>query len=251
MLPGVLNFALLKPLLKPITRLFVGLIAIPIFRLFLRKGMRMERLDRELERDLEQWFRCSLLLFVASANMEHTLFGWVPPNLHGQDGWIVMLLRVMLAISVIEGMPDQQLFAIIHPGPPKLKFGRGFFGRAWDARRDIARGLICQHLNRSSPVFAIMAAIFGGEPGTTAATVGWVCFALAIAQYMIIGLVTSRDKAIDVIAAFDRRVAERREDLVEEFLDDEDDDEGRGAAPRDEGGDHNREDAGASTAGAP
>jgi hypothetical protein len=230
MIQGLLNVSLLKPILKPLTRLFVGLIAVPIFRLFVRRGMKIERLDQELERDLEQWFRGALLLLVATANMEQTLFGWVPLDLQGDMAWIALLFRLLLAVGVIESMPDQPLFAILHPGPPKVKLGKGYFGRLWAERRAIGKGLICQHLNRSSAVFAIMAAIFGGAPGSTAATVGWSCYALAIVQYLIIGLVTSRDKAYDVIAAFDRSVAEQREDLVEEFLEEEDEERDGGKA---------------------
>ena len=47
--------------------------------------------------------------------------------------------------------------------------------------------------------------------------VGWVCYLLAIAQYLIIGLVTSRDRAMDVLSEFDRAVAERRRELIDEF----------------------------------
>lgn len=221
MFPGLLNISLLKPVLKPLTRLFVGLIAIPLFRLFVKKGMRIDRLDRELERDLELWFRGALLLLVASANLEQTLFGWVPLDLEGEQGWILLLFRLFLAVGVIETMPDQQLFAILHPGPPKVKFGKRYFQRLWDQRRAIGKGLLCQHVNRSSSVFAIMVAIIGGAPGTTAHTVGWCCYFIAILQYLIIGLVTSRDKAYEVIVAFDRSVAKRREDLLEEFLEED------------------------------
>ena len=48
--------------------------------------------------------------------------------------------------------------------------------------------------------------------------VGWVCYLLAITQYLIIGLVTRRDKALDMLSEFDRAVAERRKELVEEFV---------------------------------
>jgi hypothetical protein len=221
MFQSILRASVLQPILKPLTRFFVGVIAVPIFRLFLRKGIRLEKLDRELERDLEQWFRGALLLLVATANMEQTLFGWIPLDFQGEQAWVAIIFRLLLAVSVIEGMPDQQLFAILHPGPPKIDFGRRMLHNAWEQRRAIGKGLLCQHLNRSSAVFAIMAAIFGGAPGTKAATVGWVCYGFAIAQYLIIGLVTSRDKAYEVIAAFDRSVAEQREDLLEEFLDSE------------------------------
>jgi hypothetical protein len=47
--------------------------------------------------------------------------------------------------------------------------------------------------------------------------VGWVCYLMAITQYLIIGLVTSRDRALDVLSEFDRAVAKRRNELIEEF----------------------------------
>ena len=47
--------------------------------------------------------------------------------------------------------------------------------------------------------------------------VGWVCYLLAITQYLIIGLVTSRDRAMDVLSEFDRAVAQRRREIIEEF----------------------------------
>ena len=47
--------------------------------------------------------------------------------------------------------------------------------------------------------------------------VGWVCYLMAISQYLIIGLVTRRDRALDVLSEFDRAVAKRREELVKEF----------------------------------
>lgn len=209
MLMGV---PLLKPILKPITRLFIGLIAIPIFRVFLRRVIRLQDMDAELEKDLEQWFRGALLLFVATRNMEEALFGWVNFSFQGDYGWITMGLRLLLAISVVEGMPDQELFAIIHPGPPKVAFtrARGFFIQLREIAWPFVRGILCQHLNRSSPVFAILAAI---APGW----VGWTCYVIAIIQYLIIGLVTSRDRAVDVLSVFDQQVAERREDLIREF----------------------------------
>ena len=208
---------ILRPVLRPLTRFLVGMIAIPLFRLFLRRVVRLQDLDAELEKDLEQWFRGSLLLLVATANMEAVLFDWVP--LDWKDGWIPVALRLLLAVGVIEAMPDQELFAIIHPGPPKLKFSKkqGYLRELREQCWPICRGLLCQHLNRSSPVFAIMAAVFGGERGETLWTVGWVCYGFAIVQYLIIGLVTSRDKALDVLSEFDRKVAVRRREIIEEF----------------------------------
>lgn len=199
-------------LIRSLTRVMVGATAIPLFRLFRRKVLGIDQLDPELEKDIEQWFRGSLLLLAATRNLEEQLFGWVPLKLAGEDGWVTMGFRLLMAVSVIEAMPDQDLFAIIHPGPPKLKFVPGV-GRWRQIRGHVwpfCKGFFCQHINRSSPVFAIMAAIVPG-------TAGWVCYALAITQYLAIGLVTSRDRALDVLAQFDRRVEQRREQLIREF----------------------------------
>ena len=203
---------LLRPILRPLTRLLLGVIAIPLFRLFLKKVIRLQDLNEELEKDFEQWFRGSLLLLVATRNMEEELFAWVPPDLLGEEQWITMGFRVLLAIGVVEAMPDQELFAIIHPGPPKLNWSRerGYLCEFREQFWPVCRGILCQHLNRSSPVFAIMAAIVPGR-------LGWICFGLAIVQYLIIGLVTSRDKALDALTAFDKQVALRRREIIEEF----------------------------------
>jgi hypothetical protein len=222
LLPG----PVLRPLLKPLTRLLIGALAIPLFRLFLRRVIRLQELDKELEKDLEQWFRASLLLLAATANMEHLLFDWVPElvpfDFADRHAWLPLAFRLLLAIGVIEAMPDQALFSLIHPGPPPLRLRRR---RPWWGLREQAKpfliGLLCQHLNRSSPVLAIMAAIFGGNPADPSSAdlcvVGWCCYGLAIAQYLVIGLVTSRDRAVDVLAEFDRQVAMRRDELVQEF----------------------------------
>ena len=206
---ALIRVPLLRPLLRPITRFLVGVIAIPLFRLFLKNVVRIHELDRELEKDLEQWFRGALVLLVASRNMEQALFGWVPLDLEGEQAWVGMLFRLLLAVGVIEAMPDQELFAVIHPGPPKIRW-KSLFPEVRQKYRQILWGLLCKHLNRSSPVFVIMTAIFSG-------TVGWVCYVFAIIQYLIIGLVTSSDKAMDVLSEFDRQVAERRQKIVEEF----------------------------------
>jgi hypothetical protein len=208
--------------LRPLVRLTVGLLAIPVFRLVLRRVIRLQELDAELEKDLEQWVRGSLLLLLATANMEQVFFGWVPLDFQGNYAWLLIGARLLLAISVIEAMPDQDLFSIIHPGPPKPFWPktdrlRGLLGQV----RPTCRGLLCQHLNRSSPVLAIMSAIFGGDaevPGQYVGwLVGWICYFMAIAQYLVIGLVTSRDKALDVLSEFDRQIAIRRRELIEEF----------------------------------
>lgn len=206
---ALLKTPLLEPILRPITRFLFGMIAIPLFRMFLRYVVRLQDLDKELEKDLEQWFRGAVLLLAATANMEHQLFGWVPLSLQGEDFGVMMGLRLLLAIGIIEAMPDQELFSVIHPGPPRVRFSK-LFTDLRDKWREIIRGVICQHLNRSSPVFVIMAAIFQGP-------VGWTCYGIAVVQYLIIGLVTSRDKAMDVLGEFDRRMARRREEIIREF----------------------------------
>jgi hypothetical protein len=63
----------------------------------------------------------------------------------------------------------------------------------------------------------MMSAIFGGDAETLEGTVGWVCYFVAITQYLIIALITSTDKAGDLLGSFDRAVAEQREELIEEF----------------------------------
>lgn len=220
MFGNLLRWAILRPLLKPLTRILVGLIAIPVFRFVMRKGMRMAKMEEELENDLEQWFRAALILLVATANMEHLLFGWVPLDLQGDQSWVGVFFRLLLVIGVIELMPDQALFAVLHSGPLNLPVGRRFFHELWIDRVKWLKKFGCVHLNRSSPVFAMMSAIFGGDPDSAAATIGWVCYALAISQYLTIALITSADKAGDLLGSFDRAIAEQREEIVEEFVDD-------------------------------
>ena len=206
----------LQPIVRPITRLLVGTIAIPLFRLFLKKVVRLQTLDAELEKDVSEWFRASLLLLVATRNTETYLFPWVSEayQVEGDRYWVMVGFRLMLAIGVVDAMPDQELFSIIHPGPPELKYEkkRSLWSQVKEQFGPFIKGVLCQHLNRSSPVFAILAAI---APGM----VGWICYGVAVTQYLIIGLVTSKDKAIDVLNVFDQQVARRREELVREFGD--------------------------------
>lgn len=276
----ILELPILRGVLKPFTRLIVGLIAIPIFRFTLKRVFRLHTLDKELEKDLEEWFRGALLLLAATANMEHLLFWWVQ-NVDWLDraDWFTMGLRLMLTIGVIEAMPDQELFAVMHPGPPKLRKGENVFRQIWRQKLKFFKGTLCRHLSRSSPVLAMMCAIVGAQlpsieehrtdiarhdfvigwayceqcsialplqclasaaqvrhvmPEIVAMKqnvdqferrrerwmVGWVCYLLAITQYLIIGLVTRRDKALDMLSEFDRAVSDRRKELVEEFVED-------------------------------
>lgn len=209
----LLNFLLptrlLAPLLKPIVRLFLGFVAIPFFRLFVRRVVKVQEIDEELEKDLEQWFRGALLLLIATKNMEETVFGWVRQET--LDSVYFMAGRLLLAIGVVEGMPDQSLFALIHPGPqpPKIQKGRVL----WSLMRYVPKflkGLACQHLNRSSPVFAILAVFYEGQ-------IGWICYGVALAQYLLIGLVTSKDKALNVLQKFDAAVELQRHQLEAEL----------------------------------
>lgn len=227
---ALMNLPIFQSVLRPVTRLMVGLIAIPVFRFLMRRVFRLQDLNDELEKDLEEWFRGALLLLAATANMEHLLFGWLTKaDWLDHADWFTMGLRLMLAIGVIEAMPDQEIFAVIHPGPPRLKPGRGILKEAWKKRTPLIKGILCRHLNRSSPVLAMMCAIVGSQLPEITETdaefqrhwerwlVGWTCYLLAITQYLIIGLITTKDRAMDVLAEFDRAVALRRKELIDEF----------------------------------
>lgn len=298
--------SILRPVLRPVSRLVLGLVAIPLFRFLLRRILRIQQLDQELEKDLQEWFRGALLLLAATANMEHILFGWlVEINWLDRADWLTMGLRLLMVIGVIQTMPDQELFAVLHPGPPRLQKNVSLLQQLREQRWPLVKGFLCRHINKSSPVLAMMCAIVGarlpelpvesvaaawqkevvvhqstllwnwmqhvGNPAPvriqacllleqrllqsmteqySAAlqedpelgrklefsvlanhlrlssdyrrdrerwAVGWICYLMAIIQYLIIGLVTSRDKALDVLSEFDRAVAERRRALIAEF----------------------------------
>lgn len=205
---------LLALLLKPFVKLIISVIAVPVCRLFLHRVVRKKDLDSELERDISLWLRGSLVLLIATANMESVFFKWIPPEIRDDKIWVVAF-RLLAAISAIEQMPDQALFAIIHPGPPKPQID---WRSPWPSLKaympKLLFGLLCQHFNRSSPVLAILTVFFRGP-------IGWVCYALAITNYLIIGLVSSRDRAIDVLQQFDQAVAEQRKELVDELVEDQ------------------------------
>lgn len=201
---------LVKPVIKPIVRLILGLMIIPVFRLFLRRVVKKE-LDEELEKDVSQWLRGSLILLVATSNAEVFYYEWLPALFDVQPieaVWWVLPLRLLFAISVIEGMPDQALFSIIHCGPPSFVLRKGH--RLEDFRAIIwptCRGIFNQHLSRSSAVFVILSVVL--KPGPWV----WVCYFIAITNYLIIGLMASRDKALDVLSKFDEAVLDRRREL--------------------------------------
>ncbi|MBL6705406.1 MAG: DNA topoisomerase I [Planctomycetaceae bacterium] len=239
----LMDVSLLKPIVRPITRLVVGSIAVPLFLWLLKRVLRFGTLDNELEKDLEQWFRGALILLLATQNMETSLFPWVEPVIHSRFtqsapldpsdstsseisvpsasmlevsqndyGWILLGFRVMLAIGVIQMMPDQELFALMHNRPPKHNFNRKqkwrpqIKSKSWP----FLKGHLCLHLNKSSPVFAILAAIAPGLPG-------WICYGVAVVQYLIIGLVTTQDKALAALGLLDAQANQRRQELIAEF----------------------------------
>jgi hypothetical protein len=212
---SLLRLLLHLPFVKPLMRFVLGMIAIPLFRMFLRHVIRLREMSPELEKDLEQWFKGSLILLVATRNMETFLWDWISTTSSDSADLIknpfLLAGRLMLAVGVTELMPDQALFTIIHANPPPLKPIKDKGWKAW--RRQflwMLKGTVCKHLDRSSQVFAIMTAIFPG-------VIGWICYGMAIGQYLIIGLVTSRDKALDVLGEFEKQVQLQREWLIDEL----------------------------------
>ena len=303
--------AALEPVMRPGSRILLGLVAVPLFRFILRRIFRIQEISKELEKDLQEWFRGSILLLAASANMEHILFGWLTHRIDWLDrpNWFTLGLRLLMVIGVIQTMPDQELFAVLHPGPPKFQKGIPFLQQLRALKWQILKGHLARHVNKSSPVLALMCAIVGGEltafpkpypdvlpdfqkllygrdlsmcvavqpalswpllrlqslppfpenptdprnllqsnltahpylydtritvvlnhihqihAGQRSRTqffVGWFCYILAITQYLIIGLVTSRDRAAEVLSIYDHAVAERRKELIQQYQLDED-----------------------------
>ena len=211
-LPGI------RLITKPFTRMLLKLIAVPLFRFLLKYLLRVDVISRELEKDLSQWFRASVLLLFATHNMEEFLFQTSTRDFKHEKTIDAVLfgMRLFLAIGCIEGMPDQELFRFIHTGPPKIK-AKKFRAILEELRQTWHAwlwGVASIHLSRSSPVFAIIT-VFQVGPA------GWVCYGLAVTQYLVIGLATSRDKAIDVLTSFDVEVATRRAELLSELQTDE------------------------------
>lgn len=214
---GIFRNLVFKPVLRPIFRILTGVLAIPVFRFVARHCFRHETLSKEMQRDLEMWFRGAVILLAATANLEDFLFGWLPWH-QSEDPWLTMLLRLLLAVGVIENMPDQELFGILHRGPPKLKLtNRSGWKEIWRRRREVLSGFGVLHLKRSSPVFVIMTVIFGSAPGTREFIIGWVFYGLAVVQYLIIGLITESDRLPGLLRQFDQSAdAIRREILSKE-----------------------------------
>ena len=205
----------LNQLLRPISRVIAGVLAVKVCRFVMKRIGKVQVVDAEFERDIEHWFRASLVLLVATANVEWLLFG-ERTDLESHWSWLILGFRLLIVAGVIEAMPDQEIYAILHRGPPKVPFGKGFWQRWWDARWQIWGGIFNQHIKRSSPVLAFLAAIFGGPPGGDAWVVGWMCYGLSIGQFLYIALVTTRDKAREALAKFDAQVSEIRQTLSHE-----------------------------------
>lgn len=212
---GILNSLIFKPVLRPVIRVLGGLLAIPVFRFLIRRVFRVHASDAELERDLENWFRGSIILLAATKNFEDFVFGLLDWGTEQTIVWQSLLLRLLLAVGVIESMPDEDVFSVVHRGPPKLKLTtRAGWGAAWRARYEVLRGLGILHLRRSSPVFVIMAVV-GVGAGTTENVVGWCCYGLAVAQYLVIAVITQRDRLTGLLENFDRNAQAIRDGIVE------------------------------------
>ncbi len=99
----LLTLQVVSPVLRPLIRLIVGFIAVPVFRLFVHKVVRVERLSAELTKDLEQWVRGSLVLLVATANIEYDLIGrFLEEGGASQKlDWLSLGLRLLVAVGVI------------------------------------------------------------------------------------------------------------------------------------------------------
>jgi len=225
-----LSSEVMKPLvgrtLKPGARFAVGLVAVPAFRWAL-KLVKLQHFDRELEKDLEEWFAASLLLLLCTANVEQLLFqqlGFEPRD------WISLGFRLLLAVGVVEAMPDVALFPVLHPKPKVPERSEFGWKKRWFGLRNVApkylKGLVCQHLARSSPVLAILACVVGGVVDAEGNipperrnewVAGWCCYGAAITQYLVMGLMASREEAANVLAAYDAKVAKDRASLVGEL----------------------------------
>src|SRR5580658_9465500 len=95
---------LLRPVARQLTRLIIRLAATPALRFLFHHVPALERLDQELEKDLAEWFRGSLLLLLVTANMEVLLWHNLVPfrDMLDKHGWLGVGLRIMLAIGVIQ-----------------------------------------------------------------------------------------------------------------------------------------------------
>lgn len=204
-------------IIKPVARLLASIILIPLCQIFFKRVLGRkykQRINYELVKDLTLWIRGSIILLIASSNCESYVFGWVPPEWK-DDNWWIIFLRLMLAISVVELMPDQALFAIIHPGPPKppplrLSKPRVACMLLLKYIPQYLQGTFFLYLNRSSPVLAILTVFFGGWKG-------WLFYSVAITNYLIIGLLSSIDKALNALRELENAYRQLSRELEEEL----------------------------------
>ena len=84
---------------------------------------------------------------------------------------------------------------------------------AWRQRWLVIKGFAVLHLKRSSPVFVIMTVVFGDRIGGAEWKVGWWFYGLAIGQYLIIALITDRDRVEGMLAVFTKRADDIRSDI--------------------------------------
>ena len=89
---------------RPMARLIIRMGAVPGAAILFHHVRALERLDDELEKDLAEWIRGSLLLLLITANMEvllwHKLIPY--PDLLDKHKWFGVGLRIMLAIAVMQ-----------------------------------------------------------------------------------------------------------------------------------------------------
>ena len=112
---------------RPLTRLIMRLAALPALRFCSTTSRRSNVWTTSWRRIWRNGFAASLLLLLVTANMEVLL--WHPlipfPDLMDEHKWFGVGLRIMLAIAVVQLMPDQELFTVIHPGPRIPRFPPG------------------------------------------------------------------------------------------------------------------------------
>ena len=134
---------------------------------------------------VEQWLRGSVFLLAASRNCEQWILSTSEELVLGESNWMLFFGRLMLAASVVEAMP---------PVPNDLTQANRRCGwaelcvtvrnprRAWRILKPEVQRLLVRHLVRSSPVLVILTTVAPGWPG-------WVAFAIALVQYLILGTI--------------------------------------------------------------
>jgi hypothetical protein len=197
----LLEGPVLEPLIRPLARSCLGSAATWLVRVCLPRLARGAALDDELRADVGRWLGASLLLLAATRNLEQQLFGLVELVLNGEVRYATLYCRMLLAIGVIQAMPDQELFPIVHPCRLRLNLAALLAPEACCGElRLLLWSLLCQHLYRSSPCLAILAIV---APGA----VGWICYTLAVVQYLTMALMTPRQAALAALLLAAQRLS--------------------------------------------